>query len=420
MTFDPEYKEPVKIVNDNQQSPRLQSRVDDTQNDGTSIKVTLYTIDSAILKYMNERIKPIITQNGNQVKVPVIYGDPERWKSAQKDGVMRDSIGKIQLPIIMIRRNSMKKTTINSPVNKYYDRSFYSGWNRRTPYDQFNVINGITPSREYYNTTATPDYYEMTYRCLVWTEYMEQMNQVVENISFESDEFWGERNNYKFRTMISSFETLTELPTNSDRVVRTQFDMKVHAYLLPESQLDAGGNKGLITKKRYGIKRAIAFSELEGGANASAAQNLVNARVLSVVPDKNTINEGESVTFTVTTENVVDGFRLSWENEGTTEAIDFAEGVNSGEVEVINNLATITFTTLEDISEEGPETISLRVKDLIFGATVVSPSVTIEDSSIPTTTTTTTTSTTTTTTEAAPLITTSTTTTTTTSNEIIV
>ena len=264
MTFDPEYKEPVKIVNDNQQSPRLQSRADDTQNDGTSIKVTLYTIDSAILKYMGERIKPIITQNGTQVKVPVMYGDPERWKSAQKDGVLRDSIGKIQLPMIMIRRTSMKKTSINSAVNKYYDREFYTGWNRRTPYDQFSVINNITPSREYYNTTATPDYYEITYRCLVWTEYMEQMNSVVENISFESDEFWGERNNYKFRTMISSFETSTELPNNADRVVRTQFDMKVHAYLLPESQLDVGGNRGLITKKRYGVKKVVTFTEVEG------------------------------------------------------------------------------------------------------------------------------------------------------------
>jgi len=49
--------------------------------------------------------------------------------------------------MIMIRRNSMKKTGINSAVNKYYDRSFYSGWNRRTPYDQFSVINVITPIR---------------------------------------------------------------------------------------------------------------------------------------------------------------------------------------------------------------------------------------------------------------------------------
>jgi hypothetical protein len=263
MTFNPEFKDPTKIVNDNQQTPRVQSRADDTVNNSPPIKITLYTIDSAILNYMNNRIKPIVTQNGNQIKVPVLYGDPERWKSAQRDGVLRDSVGKIQLPLIMVRRTSMKKTLINSAVNKYYDRSFYDGWNRRTPYDQFSVTNGITPSKEYFNTTAVPDYYELTYRCMIWTEYMEQMNSIVENVSFESDEFWGEPNQYKFRTTIKSFDTLTELPTNSDRVVRTQFDMTVYAYLLPDSQLDAGLNRGLVTKKRYGVKKTVVFAEIE-------------------------------------------------------------------------------------------------------------------------------------------------------------
>jgi len=245
MTFDPERKEPVKIVNDNQQTQRVQNRADDTTNDAS------------------DRIKPVVTQNGNQVNVPIIYGNPERWKSAQRDGVLRDSIGKVQLPMLLIRRTAMKKTGINSPVNKYYDRTFYTGWNRRTPYDRFNLVNGITPSREYYVTTAAPDYYEFTYKCMIWTEYMEQMNAVVENISFESDEFWGEQNSYKFRTIIDSFEPLTELPSSNDRVVRTQFDMTVYAYLLPESQLDVGHNRGVLTRKKYGVKKVVTFTEIE-------------------------------------------------------------------------------------------------------------------------------------------------------------
>lgn len=263
MTFDPERKEPVKIVNDNQQTQRVQNRADDTTNDAAPIKVTLYTVDNAIIKYLSDRIKPVVTQNGNQVNVPIIYGNPERWKSAQRDGVLRDSIGKVQLPMLLIRRTAMKKTGINSPVNKYYDRTFYTGWNRRTPYDRFNLVNGITPSREYYVTTAAPDYYEFTYKCMIWTEYMEQMNAVVENISFESDEFWGEQNSYKFRTIIDSFEPLTELPSSNDRVVRTQFDMTVYAYLLPESQLDVGHNRGGLTRKKYGVKKVVTFTEIE-------------------------------------------------------------------------------------------------------------------------------------------------------------
>jgi hypothetical protein len=92
---------------------------------------------------------------------------------------------------------------------------------------------------------------------------MEQMNGIVENISFESDEFWGESNSYKFRTIIKGFEPLTELPSTSDRVVRTQFDMTVYGYLLPESQLDAGRNRELITRKRFGVKKVVTFTEVE-------------------------------------------------------------------------------------------------------------------------------------------------------------
>ena len=255
--------EPVLKAVDLQQKPAVQNRANDIPLGKTQpIAVTLFTIDNAILRHMNERIKPIVTQNGNEVKVPVIYGDPERWKSAQRDGVMRDSIGKIQLPMIMIRRTGMKKSIINSPVNKYLERTFETGWNRRTPYDQFAVKNKITPSREYLVTTL-PDYYEMTYRCIIWTEYMEQMNSLVENISFKTDQYWGERNDYKFRTSVKSFEPLTELPTSQDRVVRTQFDMTVYTYLLPEEALDRQNNKSLTTQKRYSIKKTVTFTEIE-------------------------------------------------------------------------------------------------------------------------------------------------------------
>jgi len=263
MTFDPEYKEPVKVVNNAQQSVTVPNRANDIPSDGTPpIAVTLYTIDNAILQYMNDRIKPLVTQNNVSVKVPVIYGNPERWKSAQRDGIMRDSIGKIQLPMIMIRRTGMKKSIINSPVNKYLERTFETGWNRRNPYDQFAVANKITPSREYLTTTL-PDYYEITYRCMIWTEYMEQMNSLVENISFETDQYWGETNNYKFRTSVKSFEPMTELPITEDRVVRTQFDMSVYAYLLPETALDRQNTRSLTTNRRFSIKKVVTFTEIE-------------------------------------------------------------------------------------------------------------------------------------------------------------
>jgi len=251
---------------DGQQVLSVQSRDRDTRlgpEEDTTIKVTLYKIDSILLDYLSNRVKPIVTQNGNAVVVPVVYGDSERWKSSQKDGVLRDSVGKIQLPMIMMRRGEMKKSPIlNAPVNKYLERTFNTGWNRRTPYDQFSVANNVIPSREYYSTPV-PDYYEITYNCIIWTEYMEQMNGIVENVSFESDQYWGEDNGYKFRAVIKSFSPKNELPIDGDRVVRTEFSIIVHTYLLPDSMLDKLNNRSSLLQRRFSLKKSVTFIETE-------------------------------------------------------------------------------------------------------------------------------------------------------------
>ena len=53
-------------------------------------EVTLMDMDSSILFYFNEVIKPSVEDNGENVKVPVMYASPERWKSITKDGFIRD------------------------------------------------------------------------------------------------------------------------------------------------------------------------------------------------------------------------------------------------------------------------------------------------------------------------------------------
>ena len=125
------------------------------------VSVGLYTIDNAILKYLQTRIKPVITQDGKQIQIPVIYGNPERWKSAQQDGNIRDKNGKILLPIIMIKRTNMKRNQIASPVNKYQQYTFKMGWNSRNIYDRFAAHPGIIP-RQISHTTVLRDYYHFT------------------------------------------------------------------------------------------------------------------------------------------------------------------------------------------------------------------------------------------------------------------
>lgn len=242
---------------------RYNRGTDTKEVDGLSspVGIDLYTVDNAILKYLQLKIKPVVTQNGKQIQVPVIYGNPERWKSVQQDGSIRDKNGMILLPIMMLRRTNIKKNAINNPTNKYQNYTFKTGWNSRNIYDKFAALNSITPS-EVYHSTMVPDYYDISYETMVWTEYMEQMNKLVENISFESNEYWGEDNNYKFISKIDNYELLTELPANNARLVRSKFTIDVKAYILPSFMLDKTGNKTPTTRLVYTPKKVVFSTEI--------------------------------------------------------------------------------------------------------------------------------------------------------------
>ena len=225
------------------------------------VEVSLYTVDNAILKYLQQTIKPIVSQQGKQIQVPVIYGNPERWKSAQQDGGLRDKNGMILLPIMMLRRKSIKENKINNPTNKYQNYTFKSGWNARNVYDKFAALNNITPS-EIYNTTIIPDFYDITYDAMIWTEFMEQMNSIVETVTFESNEYWGEDNNYKFIVKVSQVDNITELPNNNARLVRSQFNIDVKGYILPRSALTKMGKRGMASKLQYSPKKVVFDEEI--------------------------------------------------------------------------------------------------------------------------------------------------------------
>lgn len=246
---------------------RYNRGLDNKHVEGVSkdVSIGLVTVDTAILKYLQQKIKPVVSQDNKQIQVPVIYGNPERWKSAQQDGGIRDKNGKLLLPIMMIRRTMIKKNSINSPVNKYQNYLIKTGWNSRNIYDRFTALNNIIPSQAYHSVTI-PDYYDVTYEAMIWTEYMEQMNKLVENVSFESNEYWGIDNNYKFISRIDQFEHITELPTNGDRVVRSKFSIQVKAYILPQSALDRNGNRKATTRLEYTPKKVVFDTEIVTGS----------------------------------------------------------------------------------------------------------------------------------------------------------
>ena len=233
--------------------------------ESSRISVSLVDVDSAIIKYMEEIIQPFVVQDELKVTVPILYANPERWKNTRKDGVLRDVRGKLQIPLIMIKRDSIAKNALNNPVNKYLERDFYStSWNPRNKYDRFRIQNGIAESKRYVSVMY-PDFYDVEYSCMIWTEYQQQMNGLVEQISFEVENYWGEKDKYKFKTSVEEYTNSVVLPKSADRLVRSEFKMTVKAYLLPEATIDKYGKPIDTNMVRFTNKKLVVTERIDLG-----------------------------------------------------------------------------------------------------------------------------------------------------------
>ena len=204
-------------------------------------EVTLMDMDSAIMFYFEKVIKPSVEDNGENVKVPIMYASPERWKSIQRDGFMRDKKRQTITPVIVYRRTSIEKDEMvpqdkldaNNPHMFYTFQKKFTNTNR---YDNFHTQIGTLPQREYYNVML-PDYVTLTYDFIIWTSYIEQMNKIVERVVYSDGSYWGDPEKLRFRSNIATFTDATEIG-DVERLVRTNFTVTLRGYLLPKANFD--------------------------------------------------------------------------------------------------------------------------------------------------------------------------------------
>tara|TARA_Y100000592_G_scaffold47422_1_gene75347 strand:- start:1295 stop:2305 length:1011 start_codon:yes stop_codon:yes gene_type:complete len=211
------------------------SRKDDLTQD---ISIGLQDHDEAIMYYFNNVIKPSVIINGNRTNVPIIYGSPERWKSVQKDGYYRDKEGKIQTPLIMFKRDSVEKRRDlgnkldgNNP-QLYY--TFQEKYTKRNQYDNFMVLQGRKPQRELYKVVV-PDFIKLQYTCVIWCDFVAQMNKLIEMINYTSDSYWGDKERFNFNAKIDTYNNTTEIAQGENRIIKTDFGLTIQGYLIADS-----------------------------------------------------------------------------------------------------------------------------------------------------------------------------------------
>ena len=240
--------------------------------------VRLYDVDLAIAEHMIDTVVPSIEVFREKIKVPVMYGNPERWKAIQKHGYLRDKKGQLQIPLIMFKRNSIERNDVMaSSMNRHVSYPSVSRYSKKHKYDKFSTMTGTQRPAEVYDVVM-PDYVTVSYEVIIWTDFTEHMNKIVEAFQYATDEYWGDKSGFKFKVKIDSFDNTTEIGEGSQRIVRTSFTMLVNAYLLPEQFNNESTHKKSLTPKKVVWGMETDLTGLGGGnsTNSVVKQQMYN------------------------------------------------------------------------------------------------------------------------------------------------
>ena len=228
------------------------------KDDVKNISVGIMDMDSAIMYYFNEVIKPEVEINKEKVKVPCIYASPERWNAISKQGFLRDKKKQIIVPLIAFKRTGMSRND-NMPIDKLdandpkHFYTFQKRYTQQNRFDKFSVQKNLEPGKEYYNVSM-PDYMTLTYEFTVWTSYIEQMNQIVEKINYSDGAYWGEPGKMRFRTQIESFSDASQI--DGEKLIQTTFSVNLYGYILPETFDGETTTQKYLTPKKLIIRES--------------------------------------------------------------------------------------------------------------------------------------------------------------------
>tara|TARA_E500000331_G_C17061971_1_gene628631 strand:- start:12 stop:851 length:840 start_codon:yes stop_codon:yes gene_type:complete len=235
------------------------------RNASKSYSIGLKDIDTAMISHMTNIMKPRVKEANEIIKVPVLYGNEERWKSVRGRGTLRDRNGAIILPIVVIKRTDL---TFDDNLRQAFKHDLKgehinvikssTGWSKNNRYSRFNVLTGQKPIQEFVKT-GMPDFVNCTYTIVMMTSYMEQMNNLNSLMIQHLGTYWGDQTSYRFRTELEGGITNEEqMESQGERLIRNEFSMKVNGYIMSDFIENVFGKKSQ-TKRDY--SKNVVFSE---------------------------------------------------------------------------------------------------------------------------------------------------------------
>ena len=231
------------------------------QVDDKKFSIGIKDIDEAVMFYFTNVLQLSVYQNNDKILVPIIYGSPEKWKSIQRDGYYRDGAIKIMPPLVMFKRESVvQNRTLGNKVDgnsAHNVQLFEKAYSRRNMYDNFANLQNQKPQKEFI-VVVTPDYVTVNYKCMMWTNYVEQMDKLIEAVNFASNSYWGDPSRFQFLTKIESCTDNQDYVQGDDRLIKTEFNMILNGYLIPDS---LNASIAQLSSKTYNLCKIVFNTE---------------------------------------------------------------------------------------------------------------------------------------------------------------
>ena len=371
-------------------------------DDVKNLSVGIMDMDSAIMYYFNEVIKPEVEVNKEKVKVPCIYASPERWNAISKQGFLRDKKKQIIVPLIAFKRTGMSRND-NMPIDKldandpkiFY--TFQKKYSQQNRFDKFSVQKNLEPNREYYNV-AMPDYMNLTYEFTIWTSYIEQMNKIVEKINYSDGAYWGEPGKMKFKSSIESFSDASQI--DGEKLIQTTFSVNLYGYILPETFDGKTTTQKYLTPKKLIIRESTektivdnAGQTIDLSSNASEFGEQTKDIFAISVENSLILNQGTGVTIsntgvgfngsTALSQNIAIGQAVETTSNVTFNQLTASNSVQIGDSSTIYSTTGISgsidvtgsLETTGDLTVQGNTTINGTLTANEFHTTFTSASI---------------------------------------------
>jgi hypothetical protein len=326
----------------------LLRRSEQTRRDDDVIRTskrTILDIDYAMKWFIDNEIRPQITEDEQLISVPVIFANGEKWDNVRRLGYMRDEKGMLQSPAIMLKRtsvaerDSVKTLDVNRPQSENV-RVYKTKYNERNRYADalFPIPTNKPLEEEKIYVVDIPKYVTVEYEMLVWCNFTEQINELIDQILPYGRFAWGNEDN-KFTTTIGSISFETVNTVGEDRLVRATIPLTVLGTLLSEQEA-----RRSTLKKMYAVKK-VSFNTVvdvtsDLFSSTTIPNGLLSAQSFIESGGSVAVNNGGSIT-------TVDAVTMGYLTQLTDQIATYSNGTTI----TIAAAAKINPTTLQTASK---------------------------------------------------------------------